>query len=483
MDNTNKNKTTKILFIIVSILFAIPSIIYIVSKRTVLGFGPYFQFLYDMPVSRMTQTILYIFILLAISILYFLIIKRRKDIFKSTKRMFIFIAVVAVIFIVVLPFTSSDIFYYLGIGRIDGGYNQNPYYTTITQFVEQGENSRYLENDTVLQQASTNDWADTVCVYGAVWTLVCKFIGAISFGNIDFALFAFKVLNVIVHLVNCYLLYKITNKKIFPLIYGLNPLVLLEGIACVHNDIFMVLFVLLSLFYLIKKKNLILSIVFLALATAIKYFTILLLPFIIIYYFKNEKPSKRFIKCIQYGILFLIIFAIPYLFYVRDFQVLAGIFTQQEKFAKSIYIMIMEYFTSPEGLVSTINNLLLGTFVIIYFFSMVILLNKKNICFRTEMKKANYFIMAFLFLLITNFQPWYIMWLFPLIPWQKAENMRWIPQIAIVCEFANAVFLTYGEGWQNGTPFSFILIVGSLGIYIVNAKIREYRNKKRALKD
>ncbi len=93
------------------------------------------------------------------------------------------------------------------------------------------------------------------------------------------------------------------------------------------------------------------------------------------------------------------------------------------------------------------------------------------------MRKANYFIMAFLFLLITNFQPWYIMWLFPLLMWQKAENIKWIPQIAIISEFANSIFLTYGEGWQNGTPFTFIFIVGSLGTWILNDKIKKERNR------
>lgn len=97
------------------------------------------------------------------------------------------------------------------------------------------------------------------------------------------------------------------------------------------------------------------------------------------------------------------------------------------------------------------------------------------------MRKANYFIMAFLFLLITNFQPWYILWLFPLLMWQNAENIRWIPQIAIISEFANSIFLTYGEGWQNGTPFVFLLWVGSLGIFIANEKIKQVKNKKSNL--
>lgn len=121
--------------------------------------------------------------------------------------------------------------------------------------------------------------------------------------------------------------------------------------------------------------------------------------------------------------------------------------------------------------------MLLRSFTIIYFFTCVILLNKKEIKLREEMRKANYFIIAFLFLLITNFQPWYIMWLFPLLMWQKAETIRWIPQIAIISQFANSIFLTYGEGWQNGIPFTFVLIVGSLGIWIVNEKIKNRRKR------
>lgn len=470
--NKKTNKLVKFIFITASILFAIPSIIYLIQKKTVLQFEPYFQFLYDAQVSRATQTILYIVILAILAIAYFTIVKRRKEIFKNIKEVFIFIAIISLIFVAVLPFTSSDIFYYLGVGRIDSKYHQNPYYTTIKEFVEQGENSKYLQTDKVLEQGYNNYWADTTVVYGPVWQLVCKLVAGASFGNIDFALLIFKLLNAFVHLCNCYLIYKISHKKTFTLLYGLNPLVLIEGIACVHNDIFVVLFMLLALYFLTKKKNLVATVAFLAIATAIKYFAIILLPFVIIYYLRKEKPLKRFEKCIQYGLIFLIVFAIPYIFYVRDAQVLSGLFVQQEKLAKSFYIILTEYFKEPDISATTVNHILLGAFTIIYFFTCIVLLNKKEICLRDEMKKANYFVMAFLFLLITNFQPWYVIWIFPLLMWQSAENIRWIPQIAIITEFANSIFLTYGEGWQNGVPFTFILIVGSLGIWIVNQKTK-----------
>ncbi len=467
-----RNNLIKILFIIASILFAMPSIIYLVQKKTVFQFEPYFQFLYDAQVNRVTQTLLYIFILVILAVLYFTIIKYRKDIFENTKKMFLFISIIALIFAVVLPFLSSDIFYYLGIGRLDSTYHQNPYYTTIKDFVEQGENSKYLQTDTVLAQGYGNYWSDSTVVYGPIWTLICKMVASLSFGNIDFGLLVFKLVNVLVHLCNCYLIYKISHKKIFPLLYGLNPFILIEGIACVHNDMFVILFILIALYFLVKKKKLVVSVAFLAMATAIKYFAIILLPFIVIYYFREEKPLKRLGRCIQYGVLFLIILMIPYLFYIQDGQVLSGLLTQQEKVAKSFYVIIIEYFKEPTLSVSTVNHVLLGAFTIIYFFTCVILLNKKQIRFREEMRKANYFIMAFLFLLITSFQPWYIIWLFPLLMWQRAENIKWIPQIAIMSEFANSIFLTYGEGWQNGIPFTFILIVGSLAMWIINQKTR-----------
>lgn len=473
------NDIIKILFIITTFLFAMPSIVYLIQNKTVFEFGPYFQFLYGNSLSRIQETLIYIIVLAILAILYFVIIKKRKEIFNSTKEMFIFIAIIAVIFILVLPFTCSDIFYYLGIGRLDSTYQQNPYYTTIKEFVEQGENKQYIEADTVLAQGYINDWADSTVVYGPVWTLICKIIAGISFGNINIGLFIFKLINVCVHLCNCYIIYKISGKKIFTLIYGLNPFVLIEGIACVHNDIFVVLFILLALYFLLKRKNIIISVAFLAMATAIKYFAIILLPFLIIYYFRNEIPIKRLGRCFQYGTVFLVVLVIPYLFYVQDAQVLSGLFIQQEKLAKSFYIIITEYFKEPAILVADVNYFLLGVFTIIYFFTCVILLNKKQIRFREEMKKANYFIMAFLFLLITNFQPWYILWLFPLLMWQSSENIRWIPQIAIISEFANSVFLTYGEGWQNGTPFTFVFIVGSLGVLIINQKIKEINRRRK----
>ena len=110
-------------------------------------------------------------------------------------------------------------------------------------------------DDEILEQGANNLWAPTTVVYGPIAQIIFRMCSAISLKNIDICILVFKTLNLIVHLLNCYLIYKITRKNKFVLIYGLNPFILLEFIANVHNDIIIIFFVLMTLYFLIKKKN------------------------------------------------------------------------------------------------------------------------------------------------------------------------------------------------------------------------------------
>ncbi len=469
-----KENILKLLFIISSILFIIPSLRYFAKFGTVYKFDNWFKFMLDNS-NREMQTLWYIIILALITIFYILIIKNRNKIFKNIKNILIYIALIGTIYVFTIPFMCSDVFYYLGVGRIDQEYNQNPYYSTIKEYVENNQNEK-LEKDTVLMQGNLNDWADTTVVYGPIWQLVCKGIALLSFGNIDIGLLVFKIINLIIHILNCYLIYKITGKKIFTLIYGLNPFILIEGIVSVHNDMFVILFTLLSLYMLLKKKNIVLSVVFLGFATGIKYFSILLLPFIIIYHVRNQKPLKRFISCLKYGVIFIITLLIPYLLYAKDLSILSGMVTQQNKVAKSIYIPISEYFANIS--VEKLSQMLLAIFIIIYAFSCLILLYKNKIKFRQLMQNYNIFLLVFLFVLITQFQPWYLMWVFPVIMWQKPNTLKVMALVGIISEFANSVFLLNGEGYINGTPFVIIMIAATLGL----AHAIEKQTQKRKIK-
>ena len=285
----------------------------------------------------------------------------------------------------------------------------------------------------------------------------------------------FKIVNLAIHIGNVYLIYKLSGKKLFTIVYGLNPFILIEGIANVHNDLYMVFFILLALFEILKRKKLVPSLLFLAIATDIKYFAILLLPLIIIYYYKDKDIKTRIIKCIEYGIIFLIMAFIPYLIFFRDLDVFLGLFDQRERMAKGLYLFIAEYFNKPKNIISILKNTSLALFGILFCCTCINLIMEKKIKFNLEMRKLYLYMLAFLFLLITNFQPWYFIWLSAFIIWQKAQNIRLIVQMQILTLFANMVFLVYSENYRYGVPFFVIYVIRILVCIIINQK---YKIKK-----
>lgn len=107
----------KIAIVISSIFFVIPSIRYYMETGTILNFKAYFQFLLNTE-DRLVQTAIYLLVFLLLTITYVFLIKRRKTAFKSIKSVLILVAIVSMVFIMAIPFMCSDIFYYLGVGRI-----------------------------------------------------------------------------------------------------------------------------------------------------------------------------------------------------------------------------------------------------------------------------------------------------------------------------------------------------------------------------
>ena len=326
-----KNKIIKIVLIIFTVLLIIPSIVYLVKNQTVMGFDTYYNFFIDKNANKIISTIIFLVLFIGMSIIYGVIVKQKP--FKAIKEILIYVLIVSAIFAIMLPWTSSDIFYYMGVGELDSRYHQNPYYVTMKDYYNENKNNI---DDTIFEQGAKGYWASTTVVYGPMAQLIFKLCTAISFKNVDISLAVFKLLNLAIHLVNCYLIYKLSNKK-FAVIYGLNPFILLEFLANVHNDIIVVFFVLLAL-YMLKHKKIVPSVIFLAIATGIKYFTVLLLPIVIFYYIgEEEKISIKILKCIKYGIIFFVIIGIEYIPYFENIEVILAMISQTTRYAKSIY--------------------------------------------------------------------------------------------------------------------------------------------------
>lgn len=470
-DTQKKSYIKKSLFFASVLLLAMPSIIYWIKNGTIVGFHYDFTWLLK-PNETLEQAnfnaICFVSIFILTSICYISIVKSHKTIFKKISHTYLYIGIISIIFAIMVPFTTRDIFYYTATGWAEAHYNINPWYTTVkdlTDIAKDKENNQFtqeqkqeIQQDEILKQMP-GIWANQVNVYGPLWPFICRILTTLSGGSLDIAIFLFKFVAIVLHLINVYLIYKITHKKFFVLLYGLNPFILFEAIANVHNDIYVITFILGAMYSFVKKKNIWLTLFFLALATSIKYVAILLAPFLVIYYLKEETIGKRILHSIKYAIFFIgIVFAF-YLLYARDLQVLEAFNIQQGKISKSWYILVYMYLDKPFAF--RLGRIVTGMFIGILGCAVINILCKKNIELKKVMKQYHYILLLFIFVAITNFQCWYIMWLFPTLMWQNKKNIKNVIRVSILSEIAMGIYFALGEVYTNDNIY-YLFMVGTL---------------------
>ena len=468
----SNNKIWLIMLIIVSILLVIPSIRYLLINKTVNEFDYYFT--YDLGESASESAgkvngYIFLGLILIYTFIYLIIIKEEKNIFNGkTKKVLLYIVLISLIFMLMLPALSSDIYYYIGDSWVLSKYHENPYYTSVSDLQLKGANDEILNN--------TGYWKDTTSVYGPLYNMIAAVLVTLSFGNITIGLFVFKIASFIVHIINCYLIYKITKKSKYALIYGLNPLILLELLSNVHNDIYLILFILLSIYYLIREKKVFFSIIFLALSITIKYTSVLLVPFFLIFIFQKNKLFKRLLYCIGTGLIIILIVVMLYLPFYKDTSIFTNMLVQNDKLSQSL--MLALYQNINEEVYSSLDYLRLPVFAIIYITSLVCLLAKRKISLRETLRKYNMFLIVFIFVILTNFQRWYIVWLLPTYFWQSKYMKKFIISLTItgIIPLWN-YFVAASAYWKRGIFYSVITIILSC-IYILSIRLIDLIKKK-----
>ena len=488
-----QNNFLKIGFIVLSIFLIIPSIIYLIKNGTILGFNNYYNFFIDDGNNKHISTMIYLTTLVLMATIYIFLIKK-KDMFKNVKELIIFTGIVSGIFVIMLPWTSSDIFYYMGVGELNSVYGQNPYYVTVKDYCNEHMNE--VKDDNIMEQGYNNYWSGTTVIYGPIAQTIFSIITKISFKNINLCLILFKIVNLIMHLINCYLIYKITKKIKFAKIYALNPYILLEFIGVAHNDIIVVFLVLLALYYLTKKQKLFPCIFLLSLATGIKYFTVLLLPIVILYHYRNEKSIMgRIIRCFEYGAIFLVLFVFEYAFFYKDITIFTAMMVQNDKFSKSIYSGIIglgdlnqmntieifgEQFVVRE-ISKIIKNIVLSFFVLSYIKFCIDLLTTKNIKLYKSLRKYNFELILFMLSLAT-FQQWYLIWIFATLVWQKSKMIKGVMLLTIASEVANSVYMFNVESYKFDIFFWGIMILPVIFLQKgIVTKLKRRKKKKKTI--
>lgn len=159
---------------------------------------------------------------------------------------------------------SYDIFNYISTAKVAFFYHENPYIIMPIEFI----------NDPLL---SFTHAANKIALYGPFWILLSVIPFSLGFGNFLIILFSFKFLNILFYIGTLYFIWKISKKNISLIIFGLNPLVIIETMVSGHNDTVMMFLAIASLFFLIKKKiwSGLLTII---LSVLIKYSTLFLIP-------------------------------------------------------------------------------------------------------------------------------------------------------------------------------------------------------------
>jgi len=256
-----------------------------------------------------------------------------------------------------------------------------------------------------------------------------------------FTLFLFKLFFVIINILCLYLIYKIFKNKKAIYLYAFNPLILYEFAINGHNDVLIILFLLLSLYFIFKKENNIknysLSLFFLILSVLIKFISIIFIPIFLLVLLLRIKPIKEKIYFILSSILIILLtISALYFPFWENTQTLSGLIHQT-----NIYSPI---FLSPLISINSIvlKNLhianyhslgiILGRifFILFYLALMIKIFIKRNIIKTKDLIK--YFcISLFVFYLsfFTWFMPWYLTLLIILIIlWHaiSSKNDRYI---------------------------------------------------------
>jgi hypothetical protein len=174
---------------------------------------------------------------------------------------------------------SYDIFNYIATAKVAFLYHENPYLIMPIQFT----------GDPLLLFTHA---ANKTALYGPVWILLTGVPFLLSFGNFFLTLLSFKFLNIIFFLGTIFVIYRYFSKNLYQLaFFAFNPLVILEILLGSHNDIVMMFFAFVSIYFL-RERKIVLSLIFIVLSILIKFSTIFLLPVFIvtlIYYFMNKK--------------------------------------------------------------------------------------------------------------------------------------------------------------------------------------------------
>jgi len=249
---------------------------------------------YNRPLSATIYCLFLVTFFLLFGLQLFLFLKKKL----SSKYLIISTSTTTFILVFSYPLLSYDLFNYMFDAKIIFHYHLSPYTHKPLDF-PQDDWLRFMR------------WVHRYSPYGPMWLIMSLVPYALGFGKFVTTLFAFKIFIGLFHVFNTILIYKILQKinkqHLFfgTSFYALNPLFLIEGVANAHNDVVLLSFVLLSI-YFFSKTNKVKSLFAIVVGVLVKYISVLLSPYIVASAFIKKLNSPQLF--IYYSIVIMVIF-------------------------------------------------------------------------------------------------------------------------------------------------------------------------------
>lgn len=225
---------------------------------------------------RLWSTLIYIAILIALFISYFLLIHLSKNKQLHTSNTIKLLLTTVLLLLIAYPAFSFDAFNYIFDARIAVLHHQNPLTHTALNFPTDLW-TRFMR------------WTHRPYPYGPTWLPLTIPFYLLGFGKFLPTLLSFKLLGALSYLVTSLTIYKLAHKlsgkqqAITSLVlFAFNPLIIIESLVSAHLDITMAAALILSLWFLLTNRHLS-GWLSLALSAGIKYVSLAASPFLFLY--------------------------------------------------------------------------------------------------------------------------------------------------------------------------------------------------------
>ena len=491
---------------------------------------------WDSPL-KLVNAALYLVLLFALFALYLWAMKRvfragvlRKEDAGGALKLVVGITLVALLVLLIVPgVLSTDLFSYVWYGRIVGVFGDNPFTHVPADYT-------WRDPGNWLQWVY---WKETPSVYGPAWVMLAGVVASAAQafgGDIVNHVLGHKILADLSHIANVLLIWKVADlviSRYWPrpdslphgvslgdwqtgarvgvtLAYAWNPLLILETGANGHNDVLLVTGVLAALWlHLLGRWRL--ASVALAIATLVKFNTVLLLPgylWLLVWESGDSRPStdaRRLLNIPVRGLwtaaqsilLIALTFALFYLpFWVgpATFKpITSGPFTEQ--YVNSLGALIK--YKLPEGMsalaaafgwhphsmwtVEAISSRLdwparWGSMLIFTVFAVMQTWRART--FPRMLAAWGWVMFVYLTVGAVWFWPWYVVWLVPVAA--LAGPGRLLKSTYILCMSS---MLLYAAAWRGTLEFKEwadyvpLLMIGPPLVYAVVSWLIEARRR------